>query len=450
LSAAGASLTTNLYAKLKADGKFHESHPHIRPAGRSIPVPLADSSERDIQPEVYFPAPPTPAAQRRYRQLSYGPGEIHVHHGLTDQKLPHEDFRYGVRSTMGVSAEDTIKAGLVQGVAEYKQSVAERVYESTKKEPLGKPHIRGHTLKMLPEGYGNPSGIPVSGKDTIYHVGMKADTEEVRAQYRYTHGSVAPGEQVNRNYSMPDLAKHPNFRFGVGTGAPPQGRGAKLALNMECDDQMQYPTTRMVQRTCEDYRHVNHAKPFQTAHMKQGAGGPPVPPGTRFGIKSTNSETTAKSCIQGYYSLKDQLPDQDLGRCNKPGRRNVTVETRAFGTPSVRTDIPAPHPDKRSCADMTAYGDQCGAAALLNPQRFDNRGVSDAEFLTRRPKEEIQPLVENLDLPDLNFESLWQDALGLFDDDLPLVSMDALLYVHSQKVDAQVSQRLTQPLAAST
>jgi hypothetical protein len=212
---------------------------------------------------------------------------------------------------------------------------------------------------------------------------------------------------------------------------------------MDMDDQMEYPKTRMVQRTCEDYRHVANPKPFKTAHMKQGAGGPPVPSGTRFGVKSTNSESTAKSCIQGFYSLKEQLPDQDLGRCTKPGRRNVTVETRAFGTPSVRTDIPAPHPDKRSCADHTAYGDDCGAAALLNPQRFDSRGISDNEFLVRRRKEEIEPLLNGLNLPDLDFESLWQEAVGLFDDDMPMVSLDALLFVHAKKVEAQVSQRLS-------
>lgn len=435
--------TTNLYDQMKAQGKFNEAHQHIRPAGRSITVPLADSSERDIQPEIYFPAPSTPAKERRYRQLSYGPGEIHVHHGLKDQKLPHEEFRYGIRSESGVSAEKTMKAGQVTGVAEYKQSVAERVYESTKMEPLGKPHIRGHTIKMLPEGFGNHSGIPVNGKDILYPVDVKDDSEEMKAMYRFTHGSFAPGEQANRKYTLPDVAKHQHFRYGVPNNAPPQGRGARLALNMDCDDHAEYPKTRMVQRTSEDYKHVNNATMFKTAHAKQGAGGPPVPPGTRFGIKSTSSDITAKSCIQGFYSLQDQLPDQDLGCCTKPGRRNVTVETRAFGIPCVRTDIPAPHPSKRSCADMTAYGDQYGIASLVNPQRFDNRGVSDAEFLVRRSKEALEPLLENLDLPNLDFESLWQEALSLFDDDVPLVSIDALLYVHSKKVDMQVSQSLS-------
>merc|ERR1719355_282375 len=109
--------------------------------------------------------------------------------------------------------------------------------------------------------------------------------------------------------------------------------------------------------------------------------------------RSITSDCTARSCILGYYALDEQLPDQDLGRCTKVGRRNMTKETRAFGVPSIRTDLEAP-PGRRSVADLTNYGDECGAAALLNPQRFDNKGVPGREFLLRRPKEELQGLVE--------------------------------------------------------
>merc|ERR1719359_2457058 len=93
-------------------------------------------------------------------------------------------------------------------------------------------------------------------------------------------------------------------------------------------------------------------------NLKQGPNGPKVPLGHAFGIKSTTSECTARSCILGYYSLNEQLPDQDLGRCMKPGRRNLTAEARAFGVPSVRADIPALPVDKRSLADCQNYGDE--------------------------------------------------------------------------------------------
>merc|ERR1711976_94383 len=93
----GQNLTTSLYVKMKSEGKFKEGFGTVPPAGRSINVPLADSSERDLQSEIYFPLPATPARERRFRRMSHGPGEIHVHHGLKDQKLPGEEFRYGMR-----------------------------------------------------------------------------------------------------------------------------------------------------------------------------------------------------------------------------------------------------------------------------------------------------------------------------------------------------------------
>merc|ERR1712032_637848 len=154
---------------------------------------------------------------------------------------------------------------------------------------------------------------------------------------------------------------------------------------------------------------------------------------------------TAGHCIKGDYSLPEQLPDQDLGLCTKPGRRNVTTETRAFGTPSVRTDIPVPPPHRKSIADTVSYGDDCGAAALLNPQRFDDRGVPDKEFLIRRPREELEDLILSGGhlLGDADFDDLWNEAVALFDDGEDLISLDAILYVHTHQIDAEVSRKLT-------
>jgi EF-hand domain-containing family member B len=434
-----ANLTTSLYLQMKSQGKFKDHFKNIPAAGRSITVPLADSAERDVQPEVYFPLPATPACERRFRRMSHGPGEIYVHHGLKDQRLPSEDFRYGVRGIKGATAAETMQAGMLQGVAEYRNSVAEMVYESRKKEPLGKSYTRGHSLQMLSKGFGKPSADREDGKEVIFPVAMPPDTEEVRLQYRKTHNSFAPGERVTRNYIWPDEAKESTFRFGQPNSNSQEGAGAKSVLNMDVEDDGTIKKTRIVQKNVEDYRNVQHPKLYVAVHCKQGANGPPCGPDYRFGIKSGVSDYTAASCIKGYYSLEEQLPDQDLGRCTKVGCRNVTNESRAFGIPSVRTDIPAPPPGKRSCADTMSYGDECSAAALLNPQRFDNRGVPDREFLIRRPKEELRSLFESLNNDAVDFDSLWSEAVGLFDDRLPLVSLDVMLYLHSQKLEERVA-----------
>lgn len=56
-----------------------------------------------------------------------------------------------------------------------------QVYESLRKEPLGRPHVRGHELQMLPQGFGLPSSEPVDGKKIIYAVGGPQDAEDARA-----------------------------------------------------------------------------------------------------------------------------------------------------------------------------------------------------------------------------------------------------------------------------
>lgn len=440
--------TTNLYDQMQSKNMFRDHAPHIRPAGRSITIPLNDSVERDVRSEVYFAAPPTPINERKYRKLSHGPGEIHVHHGLKDQQLPGEDFRYGIRGVKGTTAESTMKAGLLMGVAEYKNSVAERVYESTKKEPLARAYIRGHTLKMLPEGFGNKSGVPVDVKKVIWPTDVADDDDAMHEQYKKSHNQFHPGERICRRYNMPGETGDPNFRFGVKQVAHAEGVGAKMALNADVEDDGTYKRTRFVQKTAEDFRNVLHPKVMAKVHPKQGPKGPPYPDHHRYGIASTTSEVTAGSCIKGYYNLEDMLPDMDLGKCTKPGRRNFTTESRPFGIPSIRTDIPAPYLGRRSVSDLTNYGDECGAAALLNPQRFDDKGIPDQDFLIRRNREELREIVDRCDYHfDEPYDHVFDEAALLFDDGEPFVSLDALLYVYTHRIENQVSRRL-QTLAA--
>jgi hypothetical protein len=181
-----------------------------------------------------------------------------------------------------------------------------------------------------------------------------------------------------------------------------------MALELDLEDDGSFRKTRFIQRTSEDYRAVVHPKLARKRNYQQGT--VPVPPDHKYGIKSMSSEVTARSCILGYYSLNEQLPDQDLGRCIKVGRRNVTAETRAFGTPSVRADIPALPAERRSLADGQNYGDEVGSTALLNPQRFDSQGVPDREYLLRRPKEEIGSLLEaaGYKFSDEDFNEIWK------------------------------------------
>mmetsp|Transcript_30449 Transcript_30449/g.55555 ORF Transcript_30449/g.55555 Transcript_30449/m.55555 type:complete len:494 (+) Transcript_30449:37-1518(+) len=434
--------TTTSYELMKAEKKFQDNFPQIRPAGVSTNLPLNDSAARDLQQDIFYPLPNTPTQEQKYRRVSQPVGQVHVHPGLRDQKLPDPEFRYGIRGTKGITAEMALKKGLKMGIAAYKNSVAERVYESNKKEPLGKPYCRGHSIKMLPEGFGNRSGVPEDMKMVCQYSDGK-DTEESRALYKRTHNSYDPSEQFKRDYTWPSETEHEHFRFGLDQGSTKEGEGVRMAMNMNVEDDDTFKRTRMVQKVAEDFRHVERPKVAEKRHAKQGPSGPPVPLGYAFGIKSGKSEYTAESCIKGYYSLQEQLPDPDLGKSLKIGRRNFTTQDRAFGIPSIRTDVPAPDPLRRSLANTHSYGDEPGAPALLNPQRFEMRGVPDQEFLLRRPKADLMKLLDACGEhfgPNVN--ELYDKAAALFQDGLPLVSLDAFLYVYANDIDEKVKQRV--------
>jgi len=57
-----------------------------------------------------------------------------------------------------------------------------------------------------------------------------------------------------------------------------------------------------------------------------------------------HTEWNAGKCLQGEPTEKMLAHDTDLGKCTKPGSRNMVRREedrhRAFGTPSIRTDIP--------------------------------------------------------------------------------------------------------------
>lgn len=64
---------------------------------------------------------------------------------------------------------------------------------------------------------------------------------------------------------------------------------------------------------------------------------------------------------------------------------------RAYGIPSVRSDLPAPRIKRVS--DTINYGDTSTAWDLLLPSVHALRGVSEEEFFCPRTKEEVHATV---------------------------------------------------------
>ena len=104
-------------------------------------------------------------------------------------------------------------------------------------------------------------------------------------------------------------------------------------------------------------------------------------------------------CLRGDpTSEKELAPDRDLGKCVRPGSRNIVRRpedaNRAFGCPTIRTDIPAK--ERRSVADYNNYGDEPDAVDLLFPSTFTEMGITEYDFQVTRPRTEIRSLFERI------------------------------------------------------
>ena len=112
-----------------------------------------------------------------------------------------------------------------------------------------------------------------------------------------------------------------------------------------------------------------------------------------------NKDWNAAKCIYGEQpTMKELMPDADLGKCVKPGCRNMVRseqdKDRAFGCPTVRNDIPAKA--FRSVADHQNYGDEPQAVQLLFPATDLNIGVQEADFTKLMHKNELKSLFDRL------------------------------------------------------
>lgn len=93
-------------------------------------------------------------------------------------------------------------------------------------------------------------------------------------------------------------------------------------------------------------------------------------------VKRGVNEWDARACVEGDYSWAEQQPDNDLGKSITPGFRNAIAEGRAFGVPTVRSDI-EPYA-QRSVADTQNYGDDPSARQDSLPHSLKNQ-VAHAE-----------------------------------------------------------------------
>lgn len=127
-----------------------------------------------------------------------------------------------------------------------------------------------------------------------------------------------------------------------------------MALHNERHEE-QFPKTVIVQKTVEDHKAV--ASDILGASKNLGQGQADRGPDFVHGIKNItgNDPWNAARCIHGEPTSLQIQPDRDLGKSTKPNCRNVVRDEkdkyRAFGVPTIRTDVPFKDPSKKSVAD---------------------------------------------------------------------------------------------------
>jgi hypothetical protein len=256
--------------------------------------------------------------------------------------------------------------------------------------------------------FGRPGKHTVEkAKDTIW---PEVSDEQVAGDeiYKRSHGNYAPGEQKNRNYKW--YVDPVTTRFGMA--------GQNIALNGVSKDVAEVLSgageTKSIINTkqVEDYRNMGDtlgksknlgqnsaARPWDLAYGKPGASG-------RVGGWGT------AELLKGKYTLDEQKPDIDLGKSITPGFRNISLEDRSYGCPSIRTDLPAGDPMKRSVSDSQNYGDDVPAADLISPPAFSDMAIDAMAMSELRDKDTMRKLFEKIGcvLEDDVFEALFAEA----------------------------------------
>ncbi|KAG2486271.1 hypothetical protein HYH03_015095 [Edaphochlamys debaryana] len=394
------------------------TQPQIPPAGITGRM---DGSARDALTWSGGQRPGTPEDIKKYRQSTvHEPGRIVRHPGLADDPLP--DGPFGVKSAAsgGQSISEALNNYPNSELARWKIEQAEQNYASSVREPLGRGYVRGH---VVPPGLGTerPFGVlyDARGKDlarqaatVIFPTDRPAEEDpQARSLYLRSHADFQPGEQRRRDYNWNSAGIDPaQYRFGL-TDPNPQRDGVKKALTPALDPELQPP--RVLPKLHEDYKAT--ATDFLGRPRALGTGDRPLGPGHTFGVPSMRKgrEPGVGELLTGKYGLAEQGPDADLGKSLREGFRNLPRsgdEQRAFGVPSIRTDVRLPK--LRSVANSQNYGNEPDAGAVLRPPLAADLGISDEAFVALRPRGELQKLVAEagLELGEEEFEGAWQLA----------------------------------------
>lgn len=347
--------------------------------------------------------PTTPPEIRKYRRsTNLEPGKRFTHHGIADDlnALNLSEKKFGMNTQVGaISAADLISHSKPSELDRINQLKAERTYKAAKREKLGKTVERDTVLPAKFTQEDTPFGCVTRNTEPAKDIIFPRFSEEMlqgEDLYIRSHGSYGPGEQKSRNYQWP---VDPNsVRFGAkGDVIAFNGVSTNIAdILRNTDDQASAVSVKKV----EDIRSMGDLL-GRSRNLGQNSGSRPMD--SVYGkptMKPGKSGWGAAEIMRGRYTEDDQQPDPDLGKSITPGFRNISVENRTFGCPSVRTDLPqAAASGRRSMADSQNYGDDPSARELISPAPFSELALTPTTMSEPRSKENLLALFSRIGYP---------------------------------------------------
>jgi len=362
--------------------------------------------------------PSTPPHIRKYRKSCFGPGQRRIHYGTYDdaktfekerEKLSKSQSTFGVSSAGSLHVDDVFSHGPQTSMHDTLNANLERHFKS-RQHALGKGKSHGHKLPSHVShsdfrfGKVDPKKSETAIKAIFPETRIENSKEDIE-RYKKSHAAFEPGEQLKREYNWNTIGVDPErFRFGKTEGT--DGESTERCLK----DSSHHQGTKLISKKTQDHRRTKDVLgKCRDLGLRDGDDKTRV-----FGVKSKIlNEWGAAECIQGDYSEKDQMPDDDLGRSVRPGFRNINVTNRTFGCPTVRDDIPKPK--TRSVADNQNYGTDATCHALLHPSRFNSVGVNDSDFAKLRTPYEIRDIFQKIGkvFDNRTFASLWYRACSV-------------------------------------
>lgn len=299
---------------------------------------------------------------------------------------------YGITDALTKhGAADLLSQPRLTELQRINQMKDEKIYRRLSREPLGRIPDRNYQLpSKFTEGQ-QPFGIKSqSSLEPAKNLIFPADIDPSGGEdlYKRSYGSYAPGEQMRRNY---DWGIDPETtRFGQ--------RGDTIALNgvsrnvaMVLDTSHKGPVAD--KKKVEDFRNMSDMLGMS---KNLGQDSAKRPPDLVYGRPSGVKGWSAAEVIKGAYSDHEQRPDLDLGKSITPGFRNITYNDRAYGCPSIRSDIPALDPSKRSLADAQNYGDDVPAQDLINPPAFSDLAIGPLVMNERYTRQRLFDLFQRI------------------------------------------------------